>query len=44
VRGICRSAAEAFDIPLSGDREGVITGRRYRGSLHLDPYEVDLLQ
>jgi len=35
---------QAVDIPIAGDQEGVISGSRYSGVLHLGPYEVDLLQ
>jgi beta-galactosidase len=35
---------EAVDVPITGEKQGVITGKRYSGVLHLDPYEVDLLQ
>jgi beta-galactosidase len=34
----------AVDISITDKKEGVITGRRYDGVLHPDPYEVDLLQ
>ena len=35
---------EAVEITIAGDKEGVITGKRHSGVLHLEPYEVDLLQ
>jgi beta-galactosidase GanA len=35
---------KAVDIQLAGHKEGVVTGRRYSDVLHLEPYEVDLLQ
>jgi beta-galactosidase len=38
------TTGEAVDVSIAGEKEGVITGTRYRGVLHLDPYEVDLLQ
>jgi len=38
------TTAEAVDISIVGDKEGVITGKRYSGNLHLEPYDVDLLQ
>jgi beta-galactosidase len=38
------TTAGAVDVEVGGERTGVITGRRYRGVLHLEPYEVDLLQ
>ena len=38
------TTAKAVDIRVAGDREGVISGKRYSGVLHLEPYEVDLLQ
>ncbi len=34
----------AVDVPIAGNKEGVITGKRYSGVLHLGPYQVDLLQ
>jgi beta-galactosidase len=36
--------AAAVDIQVQGERVGVIGGRRCRGVLHLEPYEVELLQ
>jgi beta-galactosidase len=38
------TTSEAVDIAIVGGREGVITGKRYSETLHLEPYEVDLLQ
>jgi beta-galactosidase len=38
------TTSEAVDISIVGSRAGVITGRRYSGTLLLEPYEVDLLQ
>jgi beta-galactosidase len=38
------TTAERVDVKLAGDKEGVISGRRYSGVLPLAPYEVDLLQ
>ena len=38
------TTAKAVDVRVVGDKEGVITGKRYSGVLHLEPYEVDLLQ
>jgi beta-galactosidase len=35
---------KAVDVPIAGKKDGVITGQRYAGVLHLGPYEVDLLQ
>jgi len=35
---------KAVEIPIAGPMEGVLTGKRYRGTLLLEPYEVDLLQ
>jgi beta-galactosidase len=35
---------EAVDVEIAGEKEGVITGKRHRGVLHLEPYGVDLLQ
>ena len=32
------------DVLIAGSREGVLTGKRYAGVLHLEPYDVDLLQ
>jgi len=32
------------DVSIAGSREGVLTGKRYAGVLHLEPYDVDLLQ
>jgi len=38
------TTAKAVDVKVAGDKEGVITGKRHSGVLHLEPYEVDLLQ
>jgi beta-galactosidase len=38
------TTGEPVDVTLPGSKEGVITGKRYGGVLHLEPYEVDLLQ
>jgi beta-galactosidase len=36
--------ATAVDLQVEGERVGVIGGRRHRGVLHLEPYDVELLQ
>ena len=36
--------AQAVDVPISGSKEGVISGKRFSGILHLEPYDVELLQ
>jgi beta-galactosidase len=38
------TTSQGVDISIVGNREGVITGKRYSGTLHLEPHEVDLLQ
>ncbi len=38
------STTDPRDIPLSGDKVGVLTGKTWHGSLHLDAYGVELLQ
>jgi beta-galactosidase len=34
----------AQDIPLEGNRTGVLSGARWQGNLHLAPYGVDLVE
>jgi hypothetical protein len=36
--------AAAVDVQIEGEKVGVIGGRRYRGVLHLEPYDAELLQ
>jgi beta-galactosidase len=38
------TTTEARDIALQGTNTGVITGRSYSGTLHLEPYGVELVQ
>ncbi len=38
------TTGEAVDVSNVGSKEGVITGKRYDGTLRLEPYGVDLLQ
>lgn len=38
------TTAQPVDVPISGSKEGVISGKRFSGVLHLEPYDVDLLQ
>jgi beta-galactosidase len=34
----------SVDITIDGEKQGVIGGQHYNGVLHLDPYDVELLQ
>jgi beta-galactosidase len=38
------TTGEPVDVKVAGDKAGLITGKRHSGVLHLDPYDVDLLQ
>jgi len=38
------TTSEAKDIPLDGQRTGVISGTSWQGNLHLAPYGVELVQ
>lgn len=38
------STTEPREIPLDGDRKGVISGRALHGTLHLDAYGVELVE
>jgi beta-galactosidase len=41
---ILEQMGKAVDVSIAGEKEGVISGMRYDGTLHLGSYEVDLLQ
>ncbi len=38
------TTGEPVEIGLAGDKEGLISGKRYKGVLWLEPYGADLLQ
>ncbi len=38
------TTTEAKDIPLGGQKTGVLSGTTWKGNLHLAPYGVDLVQ
>jgi len=38
------STGETKTVAIEGDKRGVITNKRYKDSLTLAPYQVDLLQ